>query len=73
MMPTTRWLLGSSTTRDSAAPPSAQIDAVATFRHLAWLTKDDPVVAETMAGWASMLRGYEPEPFRAFGPSVPSS
>jgi hypothetical protein len=42
------------------------------FRHLAWLTKDDPVVAETMAGWASMLRGYEPEPFRAFGPSVPS-
>lgn len=37
------------------------------FRHLAWLLADDAVVGETLGEWASQLRAYEPEPFRAFG------
>lgn len=38
------------------------------FRHIAWLVKDDEVVRETLPGWTSLLAGYEPEPFRSFGP-----
>ena len=35
------------------------------LRHLAWLVKDDPVVAERLAGdWQPILAGYVPEPFR---------
>lgn len=39
------------------------------FRHLSWLVKDDAVVGERLAGWVSFLDAYEPEPFRAFGPT----
>jgi len=39
------------------------------FRHLAWLVKDDAVVGETLGEWIAFLDGYEPEPFRAFGPT----
>jgi hypothetical protein len=36
------------------------------LRHLAWLVRDDPVVAARLAGrWTSALRGYRPEPFQA--------
>lgn len=40
------------------------------FRHLAWLVKDDAVVGEALRGWTAFLESYEPEPFRAFGPST---
>ncbi|MGH2455405.1 MAG: hypothetical protein ACRDHD_04015 [Candidatus Limnocylindria bacterium] len=36
------------------------------LRHLAWLAKDDPVVAENLSDrWRTILLGYTPEPFRA--------
>jgi hypothetical protein len=35
------------------------------LRHLAWLVKDDPVVADRLdAGWHAILANYVPEPFR---------
>lgn len=35
------------------------------LRHLAWLARDDPVVAGALpAGWIAILDGYVPEPFR---------
>jgi hypothetical protein len=38
------------------------------LRHLAWLVKDDPVVAaELPLGWTVALADYVPEPFRALG------
>lgn len=38
------------------------------LRHLAWLAKDDPVVAaELSAGWRAALARYVPEPFRSLG------
>ena len=38
------------------------------LRHMAWLAKDDPVVAaELPGGWRECLAGYEPEPFRNLG------
>ena len=40
------------------------------FRHLAWLVKDDAVVGAQLAAWVTFLDGYEPEPFRAFGPTT---
>ena len=40
------------------------------FRHLSWLVKDDAVVGDRLATWVAFLDGYEPEPFRAFGPPV---
>ncbi len=38
------------------------------LRHMAWLAKDDPVVAaELPPGWREVLAGYVPEPFRNLG------
>ena len=38
------------------------------LRHMAWLAKDDPVVAaELPAGWRELLAEYVPEPFRNLG------
>ena len=38
------------------------------IRHLAWLVKDDPVVAgELSEEWRTVLAAYVPEPFRALG------
>ena len=38
------------------------------LRHLAWLVKDDPVVAaELPPAWTIALADYVPEPFRALG------
>jgi len=38
------------------------------LRHLAWLVKDDPVVAaELPPAWTRALADYVPEPFRALG------
>lgn len=37
------------------------------LRHLAWLVRGDDVIHGALTGWAEVLGGYEPEPFRAFG------
>jgi hypothetical protein len=56
--------------RSGAAAAPATIDHSQVLehglRHLAWLAKDDPVVAaEISDGWRSALAGYVPEPFRS--------
>jgi hypothetical protein len=53
-------------------PPEIGVSQVLehAFRHLAWLVKDDAVVGERLSEWAAFLEGYEPEPFRAFGPTA---
>jgi len=51
----------------TAAPTEIATDQVVEhgLRHLAWLVRDDPVVAEALTGgWAAALSGYVPEPFR---------
>jgi hypothetical protein len=59
--------------RGDALGPPTDIDVAQViehaFRHLAWLVKDDAVVGDRLAAWATFLDRYEPEPFRAFGPS----
>lgn len=57
-----------------APPPEIGVAQVVehAFRHLSWLVKDDPVVKRTLADWVDVLAAYEPEPFRALGPSGPS-
>ena len=38
------------------------------LRHLAWLVRDDPVVARELSSpWPAILSGYVPEPFRGLG------
>jgi hypothetical protein len=38
------------------------------LRHLAWLVRDDPVVASRLSeGWREALADYVPEPFRSLG------
>jgi hypothetical protein len=38
------------------------------LRHMAWLAKDDPVVAGGLSpAWREALAAYTPEPFRALG------
>jgi hypothetical protein len=54
----------------TAAPREIATDAVVEhgLRHMAWLAKDDPVVAATLDdAWKTLLAGYVPEPFRALG------
>lgn len=51
----------------STAPPRVDTGPVVEhgLRHLAWLVRDDPAVAEALpAGWHQVLTGYLPEPFR---------
>jgi hypothetical protein len=55
---------------DATAPPSeigvAQVIEHA-LRHLSWLLRDDPAIAEALPDWAGVLDRYQPEPFRALG------
>jgi hypothetical protein len=54
----------------TAAPASIATTQVVEhgLRHLAWLVRDDPVVAaELDPAWAAALDTYVPEPFRALG------
>jgi len=54
----------------TAAPREIATEAVVEhgLRHMAWLAKDDPVVAATLpAAWREALSAYMPEPFRALG------
>lgn len=56
--------------RSSATGPPGSVTVAQVIehglRHLSWLVLDDPVVAARLSGhWASVLREYYPEPFRA--------
>jgi hypothetical protein len=54
----------------AAAPRDIATSAVVEhgLRHLAWLAKDDPVVAaELPPAWRPILADYVPEPFRNLG------
>jgi class 3 adenylate cyclase/CRP-like cAMP-binding protein len=51
-------------------PPEIEIDHVIehALRHLAWLSRDDPVIKDLLhGGWLQALEAYEPEPFRSLG------
>jgi len=60
--------------RGDATGPPVSIGVVQVIehglRHLAWLVRDDPVIAATLPEWRERLAGYIPEPFRAFGPAA---
>jgi hypothetical protein len=60
--------------RGGALGPPSDIDMAQVvehaFRHLAWLVKDDVVAGDALADWVAFLDRYDPEPFRAFGPSL---
>jgi hypothetical protein len=54
----------------TAAPRTIATEQVVEhgLRHMAWLAKDDPMVAaELSADWRSLLAAYVPEPFRNLG------
>ena len=53
----------------TAPPSSIGVDQVQEhgLRHLAWLRQDDPVIADLLDDWSSVLSDYIPEPFRALG------
>ena len=51
----------------TTAPPGVDTAPVIEhgLRHLAWLVRDDPAVAQALPpGWHHVLTGYVPEPFR---------
>ena len=54
----------------ATAPPSsigiAQVLEHA-LRHVSWLSKDDPIIADILHDWSNVLSDYIPEPFRALG------
>ena len=52
-----------------SAPPVIGVAAVLehALRHLSWLVRDDPAIAEALAGWTGALAAFTPEPFRALG------
>jgi hypothetical protein len=55
-------------------PPGIQIEHVIehALRHLAWLSRDDPVIKQLLrGGWLQALEAYEPEPFRSLGETTP--
>ena len=60
-------VMRSDLARGDALGPPTDIDVSQViehaFRHLSWLVKDDAVVSEALADWASFLDRYEPEPF----------
>jgi hypothetical protein len=54
----------------TAAPTSIATGQVVEhgLRHLAWLVRDDPIVAAELTGpWRTVLDGYAGEPFRNLG------
>ncbi len=54
---------GGATEAPTAIATAAVIEHA--LRHLAWLIRDDPAVAERLAdGWAQALGDHVPEPFR---------
>jgi hypothetical protein len=51
----------------ATAAPTVHVEQVIEhgLRHLAWLLRDDPVVAQALPQeWHRLLAGYVPEPFR---------
>lgn len=53
----------------TAPPPVIGVHQVLehALRHLAWLVRDDPVIAAEVPDWRTVLEDYVPEPFRALG------
>jgi hypothetical protein len=67
----TRPVVRAELARSEAARAPAEIGSSQVLehglRHLAWLAKDDEVVAERLnPAWRDALAGYVPEPFRGF-------
>jgi hypothetical protein len=54
---------------ETTPPPTIAVDQVLehALRHLAWLSKEDEVIARALPEWSPVLGGYVPEPFRALG------
>jgi hypothetical protein len=53
----------------TGAPAAIGLDQVVehALRHLAWLRRDDGEIRAALpTGWAEVLEGYPPEPFRPF-------
>jgi hypothetical protein len=52
-----------------SAPEAIGVAAVLehALRHLSWLVRDDPAIAEALAHWTGALAAFTPEPFRALG------
>jgi hypothetical protein len=50
-------------------PPVIGVEQVLehALRHLAWLVNEDEEIARNLPEWREVLKGYVPEPFRAFG------
>lgn len=55
---------GSVSPPDSITVSSVLEHAV---RHLAWLIRDDPAIADALSDWHEALSNYDPEPFRSLG------
>jgi hypothetical protein len=55
--------------RATGPPPEVHLSQIVEhgLRHLAWLLREDEAIHQALGGWVVALRGYEPEPFRAFG------
>ena len=55
--------------RATGPPPVVHLPQIVEhgLRHLAWLLREDEAIHEALADWGRALRGYDPEPFRAFG------
>jgi hypothetical protein len=56
----------------TAPPPVIGVGQVLehALRHLAWLVREDELIAKSLPGWQALLESYVPEPFRAFGGPV---
>lgn len=50
----------------TAAPSAIDVNQVLehALRHLSWLVRDDPTVAQRLVDWRPALDAYVPEPFR---------
>ncbi|HEX6399847.1 MAG TPA: hypothetical protein VF108_05180 [Actinomycetota bacterium] len=57
--------------RGGATAPPREIGVLQVIehalRHLSWLVRDDPEIAEALPDWRPLLDGYQPEPFRTLG------
>jgi hypothetical protein len=57
--------------RGEATAPPTDIDVGQVIehalRHLSWLLRDDPAIADAIPDWTDLLDRYQPEPFRTLG------
>jgi hypothetical protein len=54
--------------RATGPPPEVHLSQIVEhgLRHLAWPLREDEEIHQALGEWTVALRGYEPEPFRAF-------